>query len=99
MNGQVHEPSTPVALEPAGRTIVARRRSVDGEIEDRERTELMGAIALVASGEAVRISLCGLCPEETTLVTELTPTAAAMGVVLRTRPRLSGGIDIEVGRH
>jgi hypothetical protein len=98
MNGQVHELSTPVALEPAGQTI-AGRWPVDGDIEDRKRTELMGAIALVASGEAIRISLCGFCPQETTLVTELTPTAASMGVVLRTRPRPSGGIDIEVGRH
>ena len=65
---------------------------------ERDRRELSGAIALVASGAAVGVLLCGLQAPEA-LAAALTATATAAGVALRTERHRDGKVDVMVGSH
>jgi len=61
------------------------------------RRELLSAIAMVTSGMAASVVLCGLSAPESLLAT-LAATAAAAGVALRSERQETGGIDFVIGR-
>jgi hypothetical protein len=62
------------------------------------RLELSGAIALVQSGVATSVVLCGIdSPEDA--IEALTPTAVAAGVGLHGERTETGSVDVVVRRH
>jgi hypothetical protein len=74
-------------------------KTVDGQgpsVAAADVLAVRGAIALVASGVAVDVILCGLIDAEAA-ADEVEPEAIAAGVPLHLLPGEAGGIDLGVG--